>query len=76
MLEPSEDFWCPLGETASPEADSGLNAEHRAALTRLDDAEWVSDAQLGVLESLGLVERAFGQPLLTRLGRAALARSS
>ena len=76
MLEPSDDFWCPLGEPPSPRAGGQLemSAEDWAALTRLDRAEWISDAQITALESLGMVERAFGQALLTRLGRAALAQ--
>ena len=75
MLAPSDDFWCPLGEPASPPAaDQEITADDWAALTRLERAEWISDAQITALESQGLVERAFGQALLTRLGRAALAR--
>jgi hypothetical protein len=75
MLEPSEDFWCPLGEPPSPAGDhQEMSAEDWAALTRLDRAEWISEAQITALESLGMVERAFGQALLTRLGRATLAR--
>jgi hypothetical protein len=76
MLETSDDFWCPLGDTRPPGAagDQDLSADDWEALTRLDGAEWVSDAQIAALESLGLVEKAFGHALLTRLGRAALAR--
>lgn len=75
MLEPSEDFWCPLGDPPLPSAEyDGMSAGDWAALTRLQRAEWLSDAQIAALESLGMVEIAFGQALLTRLGRAALAR--
>lgn len=76
MLAPSEDFWCPLGEPTSPRAGDQpeMSADDWAALTRLDRAEWISDARITALESLGMVERAFGQALLTRLGRATLAQ--
>lgn len=76
MLDAADDFWCPLGESAPPGAagDQDMNDDDWAALTRLDRAEWVSDAQIAALQSLGLVEKAFGHALLTRLGRAALAR--
>ena len=67
------DFWCPLGDGAAPPA---LTADDRDALVRLAEGDWVSDAQLDRLEVLGLSEKAFGQALLTRQGRTALARLS
>jgi hypothetical protein len=41
------------------------------SLSRLAAGEWLSDAQIARLAELGLVERVFGQALLTRLGRRA-----
>lgn len=66
-----DEFWCPLGDGAAPPA---LASDERDALVRLAEGDWVSDAQLVRLEALGLSEKAFGQALLTRQGRAALAR--
>jgi hypothetical protein len=46
-----------------------------AALSRLAIGEWLSEAQVARLQELGLVERVFGQALLTRLGRTTLGTS-
>ena len=43
-----------------------------AALSRFSLGEWTSDAQIDRLQSLGLLERVFGQALLTRLGRSTI----
>ena len=43
-----------------------------AALSRLSSGDWVSDAHIDRLQSLGLVEKVFGQALLTRLGRSTI----
>lgn len=66
------EFWCPLGEKghgreAAPLLD--LTADDRAALSRFSRGDWVSDAQIDRLLALGLVEKVFGQALLTRVGR-------
>ena len=47
-----------------------------AALSRLALGEWLSEAQIDRLQDLGLVERVFGQALLTRVGRATLGVSN
>ena len=71
----SGEFWCPLGEKryvreASPALD--MTAADWAALSRFSSGDWVSDAHIDRLQSLGLVEKVFGQPLLTRLGRTTI----
>ena len=76
MLDPSstDDFCCPLSDTrvsaAKPPPD--MTAEDSEALSRFGSAGWITDAQIDRLESLGLLEKVFGQPLLTRLGRTTL----
>ena len=76
MLDPfsNDDFWCPLGDKGAPPASAtiDLTAEDREALSRVGCGDWISDAQIARLESLGLLEKAFGQALLTRLGRTVL----
>ena len=72
---PPNDFWCPLGDERTPsERHVALNMTPAewASLSRLGVGEWLSDAQVARLQELGLVERVFGQALLTRLGRATL----
>ena len=74
----SESFWCPTDEihaAASRQLALTLVPSEWAALSRLGTGEWVADAQIVRLEQLGLVERAFGQALLTRLGRSLLGQS-
>lgn len=73
---PSEEFWCPLGDLDRPPADNkiapGMTSGEWAALSRLALGEWLPDAQIDRLRELDLVERVFGQALLTRRGRATL----
>jgi hypothetical protein len=72
---PVPEFWCPLGEEHAPtcfELVPGMTATEHATLSRLAAGDWLWDVQIARLEILGLVERAFGQALLTRMGRAAL----
>ena len=72
----NEDFWCPANEGASSVAQkrvtAAMTAAEWAALSRLALGEWLPDQQVAKLTELGLVEVVFGQPLLTRLGRATL----
>jgi hypothetical protein len=72
----SDDFWCPLGGDSREGAEKRLAATMTpaewAALSRLAIGEWLSEAQVARLQELGLVERVFGQALLTRLGRTTL----
>jgi hypothetical protein len=72
----SDDFWCPLGadsrEGAGKRLAATMTPAEWAALSRLAIGEWLSEAQLARLQELGLVERVFGQALLTRLGRTTL----
>jgi hypothetical protein len=72
----SDDFWCPLGDDPHGGAEKRIAAAmtpaERAALSRLAIGEWLSEAQVARLQELGLVERVFGQALLTRLGRTTL----
>jgi hypothetical protein len=66
------EFWCPV-EGKSPRASQNgleMTPADWAALSRFSSGDWVSDADLDRLQSLGLIERVFGQPLLTRLGRS------
>ena len=65
------EFWCPLG-AGEPQRGSNMTPVERDSLSRLALGDWLSDAQIARLEELGLVERVFGQALLTRAGRAAL----
>ena len=69
-----DDFWCPV-ETKKPHGarpDLDMTPADWAALSRFSRGEWVSDAHIDRLQSLGLIERVFGQPLLTRLGRSTI----
>ena len=43
-----------------------------AALSRFGCGEWIPEIQTDRLIALGLVEKVFGQALLTRLGRTKL----
>jgi hypothetical protein len=70
-----EEFWCPLGDDpergkTSPPLD--ITPANWAALSRFSSGDWVSDEDIERLMSLGLVERVFGQALLTRLGRTTI----
>jgi hypothetical protein len=72
---PPPDLWCPIDENANarlskPQLD--MTPADWAALSRASLGEWVSDKLIERLESLGLIEKVFGQPLLTRLGRVTL----
>ena len=74
---PSDEFWCPLGDSARAAAADrkvalSMTPGEWAALSRLALGEWLSEAQIDRLQEIGLVERVFGQALLTRLGRATL----
>jgi hypothetical protein len=75
----SKDFWCPLGEQSHDAAVTRISAtltpSEWASLSRLAIGEWLSDSQVARLQELGLVERAFGQALLTRLGRTTIGAS-
>jgi hypothetical protein len=69
------EFWCPLGEKSAPRSASpvlDMTAADWAALSRFSSGDWVSDALIDRLESLGLVEKVFGQALLTRVGRSTI----
>jgi hypothetical protein len=72
----SDEFWCPLADGARPRAERkvalDMTPAEWAALSRLALGEWLSDAQIDRLQELGLVERVFGQALLTRLGRTTI----
>ncbi len=66
------DFWCPIEETRTTpagRAEVDMTADDWAALSRFNTGEWVSDQRIERMEALGLIEKVFGQPLLTRLGR-------
>ena len=68
-------FWCPTEEkpeTRTGKLDLDMTPADWAALSRFSTGEWVSDAHIDRLQSLGLIERVFGQPLLTRLGRSTI----
>ena len=72
---PDAEFWCPLGEDGALKQHDdrpNMTATEHASLSRLALGDWLSDAQIARLQALGLVERVFGQALLTRSGRAAL----
>ena len=43
-----------------------------ASLSRFGCGEWIPEAQIDRLQTLGLVEKVFGQALLTRLGRTTI----
>ena len=71
----AEEFWCPLGEKPGAREASrvhDMTPADWAALSRFSSGDWVSDAHIDRLQSLGLLERVFGQALLTRLGRATI----
>ena len=75
MLEqdPSNgEFWCPVGEKRLPRPELDMSPGDWAALSRFSLGEWISDAQIDRLQSLGLLEKVFGQALLTRLGRSTI----
>ena len=68
-------FWCPIepkGEARTDRTDLDMTPADWAALSRFSGGDWVSDAHIDRLQSLGLIERVFGQPLLTRLGRSTI----
>ena len=70
------EFWCPLGDSTRDAADRrvalSMTPAEWAALSRLAIGEWLSEAQIDRLQELGIVERVFGQALLTRIGRTTL----
>ncbi len=69
------EFWCPVEEKSDAAATKPgleMTPSDWAALSRFSSGDWVSDAHVDRLQSLGLVERVFGQPLLTRLGRSTI----
>ena len=66
------EFWCPLEEKRALKPALDMTPADWAVLSRFSSGEWVSDANVERLQSLGLVERVFGQPLLTRLGRSTI----
>jgi hypothetical protein len=76
MLDPSsmDEFWCPLGDMRAAAAKPApeMTPSDWTALSRFGSGDWISDAQIDRLESLGLLEKVFGQALLTRLGRTTL----
>ena len=68
-------FWCPTQEKSEARTgrlDLDMTPADWAALSRFSSGDWVSDAHIDRLQSLGLIERVFGQPLLTRLGRSTI----
>ena len=69
------EFWCPIGEkpeNRAPKPGLDMTPADWAALSRFSSGDWVSEAHVDRLQSLGLIERVFGQPLLTRLGRSTI----
>ena len=71
----TEEFWCPVGEqrqAREPSPALDMSAADWAALSRFTSGDWVSDAHIDRLLGLGLVEKVFGQALLTRLGRTTI----
>ena len=74
----TEEFWCPVGDkrqTREPAPALDMTAADWAALSRFSSGDWVSDAHIDRLLGLGLVEKVFGQALLTRLGRTTIGLS-
>lgn len=72
---PSSEFWCPIEEKPQARASRAaleMTPQDWAALSRFSTGEWVSDVQIDRLQSLGLIEKVFGQALLTRLGRTTI----
>ena len=74
MLDPSstEEFWCPLGDTRAAAQAPDITQADSEALSRFGCGDWISDSEFDRLEALGLLEKVFGQALLTRLGRTTL----
>ena len=69
-----DDFWCPLDESqdaAASAAAPDVSPTDRAALSRLSEGKTIPYAHVDRLEARGLVERTFGQVVLTRVGRTA-----
>lgn len=69
------DFWCPIEETRKVEPGTvmvDMTADDWAALSRFSTGEWVSDQLIERMGALGLIEKVFGQPLLTKLGRVTI----
>lgn len=68
------EFWCPAESATSPTAqrEPEMTPADWAALSRFSSGDWVSDAHIARLQALGLVEKVFGQALLTRLGRSTI----
>ena len=65
----------PIGEkreNRAPRPGLDMTPSDWAALSRFSGGAWVSEAHIDRLQSLGLIERVFGQPLLTRLGRSTI----
>ena len=74
-----EEFWCPVSDkrpAREPSPALDMSAADWAALSRFTRGDWVSDAHIDRLLGLGLVEKVFGQALLTRLGRITIGLSS
>jgi len=72
---PSSEFWCPIEDkpqTRAVRPALDMTPQDWAALSRFGTGEWVSDIHIDRLQSLGLIEKVFGQALLTRLGRTTL----
>ena len=72
---PTGEFWCPIEDKPGARGlkpDLDMTPADWAALSRFSGGEWISDANIDRLQSLGLIERVFGQPLLTRLGRTTI----
>lgn len=73
------DLWCPVDEgrpSAKAKVKLDLTPGEWASLSRFGCGEWLPEAQIDRLQALGLVEKVFGQALLTRLGRRALGLSA
>ena len=69
------EFWCPIDEkrdNRAPKPELDMAPADWAALSRFSSGDWVSEAHVDRLQSLGLIEKVFGQPLLTRLGRSTI----
>ena len=69
------DLWCPIEENRKVQpghVEVDMTPDDWTALSRFNTGEWVSDQLIDRLESLGLIEKVFGQPLLTRLGRVTI----
>lgn len=69
------ELWCPIDDkraARAPKPDLDMTPADWAAFSRFSSGDWVSEQHIDRLQSLGLIERVFGQPLLTRLGRSTL----